>query len=319
MSRAGAVRRAVLLPLIVSVEALLLATAPLWLAVGSVLSLVFRSTRPVRTAALVLAYAAVELRLLRRVRSADPDWDRLMRDTVDTVYRTLRRVLDVWLNLEEGSVPRVSQERPVIVLARHCGPGDSLFIAWLIEVHYGLRLHLVLKSLLRLEPTLDLAADHLPLCFIAHRGRRARDDIAALAGGLTGGDALLLFPEGGNFSWPRWRARIAALVATGAIGAPRRARARTHTLPPRHGGAVAALSAAPEADVMLLTHSGFTADGRDRPWWKLPVGRPMVVRTSLVPAQDVPREPEAAGAWLEAAWAEVDQWVARHDSTGSTE
>ncbi|MCA1835173.1 MAG: hypothetical protein LC721_02045 [Actinobacteria bacterium] len=57
------------------------------------------------------------------------------------------------------------------------------------------------------------------------------------------GDALLLFPEGANFTWPRWRRAVLALSASGAHVAARRARRRTYTLPPHRGGATAALMA----------------------------------------------------------------------------
>lgn len=311
-----ALRRTVLLPVIVLVEVLILVTAPLSVGLAGLAGLVVRSDRPVRTALLVLAYAAIELRVLCRMLGSDPGWDSLMRDVADTAYRVLRRVLAVRVELEAGSVPPDGfTGGPVIVLARHCGPGDSLLIAWLIEAHYQLRLHLVLKSLLRLEPALDIAGDHLPLCFVGRRGRRARDRVGALADSLADGDALLLFPEGGNFSWQRWRRAVSSLSAAGAYRAARRARSRTHTLPPRGGGATAALQGAPDADVLLLTHNGFHDDGRARPWWEVPVRRRMIVRTRLVPAADVPRDPDEVSAWLDRVWSDVDRWVAEHDAS----
>jgi 1-acyl-sn-glycerol-3-phosphate acyltransferase len=309
------VRRAFTVPIVVGFEILLLLLSPLLLAVGALVTLGARSTRPVRTVALVLAYAAIELSTLRRIlRDDEPDWNQLLRDVVGMAYTALRRVLDVRVELEDGSATpaRLATGNPVIVLARHCGPGDSLFIAWLLVVHYGLRLSIVLKSALRAEPMLDLAGDHLPLCFIAHSGKRARDQVEEFAASLSAGDALLLFPEGGNFSWPRWRRAVSSLVASGAFRAARRAQSRTHTLPPRRGGAVAALSGSPHADVLLLAHNGFTADGRDRPWWRLPVHRPMMVRTTFVPAASVPRDSDALTTWLDTAWARVDSWVESH-------
>jgi 1-acyl-sn-glycerol-3-phosphate acyltransferase len=314
-SRGTRVRRALTVPTVVVVEVLLLLTAPLSLAVATLVGFGVRSSRPLRTVALVIAYAGIELVTLRRIlRAEETDWDDLLRDVAQSAYTALRRILDVRVELEAGSATpeEMRTGNPVIVLARHCGPGDSLFIAWLLVVHYGLRLSIVLKSLLRAEPMLDLAGDHLPLCFIAHRGRRARDQVEGFAASLSPGDALLLFPEGGNFSWQRWRRAVSSLAAAGAFGAARRARSRTHTLPPRRGGAVAALTGSPNADVLLLAHNGFTADGRDRPWWRLPMHRPMMVRTTLVPSATVPRDSDALTAWLEARWAQVDKWVESH-------
>jgi 1-acyl-sn-glycerol-3-phosphate acyltransferase len=307
-------RRAITIPLVAMVEILLLAVSPVAVLIAAVVSVATGSTRPIRSVALVAAYAAVELSLLPRVLRADQDWDEFLRDVAGRAYTILRTVLDVRVELEDGSATpaQVATGNPLIVLARHCGPGDSLFIAWLLAVHYRLRLGVVLKSALRWEPVVDLAGDHLPLCFVHSHEHGARHRVAEVAAGMSAGDALLLFPEGGNFSWPRWRRAIASLAASGALRSARRARKRTHTLPPRRGGAGAALLGAPTADVLLLTHSGFAADGRDRPWWRLPVHRTLLVRTTVVAAAAVPRDEETLTAWLEATWSQVDTWVATH-------
>ena len=301
-------RRIVTVPVAVAVHALLLSATPLLLLVSVAVALATRSSRPVRSVLLVLTYAVVELRTLTRVLRGPLDWDRLLRDVLGAAYAALQSILDVPLILADGSAtPEQVRADPVVVLARHCGPGDSLFIAWLLTVHYGLRPHIVLKSVLRVEPLIDLAGDHLPLCFVS--GHRTRDRIGRIAAGMTGGDALLLFPEGGNFSWTRWRRAISELLARGARTAARIALRHTHTLPPHHGGTFAALAAAPTANALLLAHAGFTADGRDRPWWQLPVHWPFIVRTQLVPAADVPRTEQELSAWLDEAWANVDAWV----------
>lgn len=306
-----------MVPVVALLDVVVLLLSPVAAVVALVVSAVARSTRPVRSVALVAAYAAVEFSLLPRVLRAGQDWDALVRDVLARSYAILRSVLDVRVVLEPGSATReqVAGGRPLIVLARHCGPGDSLFVAWLLSVHYRLRLGVVLKSALRWEPVVDLAADHLPLCFVDRHRAPTRRRITEVAAMLSAGDALLLFPEGGNFSWPRWRRAIRSLVAKGAYRLARQARRRTHTLPPRTGGAAAALTGAPTADVLVLTHSGFAADGRDRPWWRLPVHRTLLVRTALVPSASVPRDEEAMAAWLVDTWSAVDTWVAGH-STG---
>jgi 1-acyl-sn-glycerol-3-phosphate acyltransferase len=308
-------RRALMIPLVLMVELLLLATSPLTLAVGAVASVLTGSSRPIRTVALVLAYAAIELRVFCRIARADEDtWQSLEHDVLAAAYRALRSILDVHVELEPGSVNTAelaARGRPLVVLARHCGPGDSLFIAWLLTVHYGLRLTIVLKSSLRLAPSVDLASAHLPFCFVGAGGHRARRRIAAQAASMSAGDAFLLFPEGGNFSWPRWRQALDKLVRSGDDLAARVLRGHTHTLPPHHGGTSAALTGARQADVLLLAHSGFAPDGRDRPWWRLPVHRTMLMRTTLVPAEDVPREPAGITTWLDGIWSDVDEWVAR--------
>jgi 1-acyl-sn-glycerol-3-phosphate acyltransferase len=306
-------RRAVTVPTVITLDVLLLVAAPVLLAAAAVLTPLARSTRPLRTVALVVAYAFIELSVLSRLLSGEElDWDDLLREVLAHGYRAMELVLDVRVVVEGGSaeVEQLQGSGGIVVLARHCGPGDSLFIAWLLAVRYRLRLRVVLTALLCLEPTVDLAGDHLPLCFIGHSRRRARGCVEDVARSMSAGDALLLFPEGGNFSWPRWRRSLSELSASGAYRRVRRARRNTYTLPPRLGGAMAALAGAPTADVLLLAHSGFAEDGRDRPLWRLPTHRDLLVRTELVPAAEVPRgDDEAMSAWLDRAWSQIDRWV----------
>lgn len=313
-----ALRRAVTVPAVITVEVLILICTPLLLLAAALVAVGTRSTRPVRSAALIVAYARIELSTLRLLlRRDEHDWHAALRDVLVSAYAAVQAILDVRLVLEDGSATReqLSTSDGLVVLARHCGPGDSLFIAWLLVVHYQLRLHVVLKSALRLEPTLDMAGDHLPLCFVGHpgrRGRRARRCIHDVAAAMSAGDALLLFPEGANFSWPRWRRAVLALSAAGADSAARRARGRTYTLPPHRGGAAAALIGSPTSDVLLLAHNGLAPDGRSRPWWRLPVHHRLIVRTVLAPAATVPRDRETLASWLDDAWSQIDGWVRSH-------
>jgi 1-acyl-sn-glycerol-3-phosphate acyltransferase len=307
-------RRAVTLPLAVLVELGIVLTSPLTVALGAIVSLLTRSSRPIRSVALVVAFAWVEVTTLPQVRGGVEDWDELVRTVLDRSYRAMQRTLGIAVRLEDGSPTRedLLPGNGLIVLARHCGPGDSLLIAWLLAVRYRLTMRVVLKELLRLDPILDLAGDHLPLCFVRPGGKRALRGIEELAGGLGPSECLLLFPEGGNFSWERWQAAITSLTKRGDHSRARQARRQTHTLPARPGGALAALKAAPDADVLLLAHSGLSDDGRARPWWRVPVRRDLVIRTVLIPAAAVPREDAAARAFLDNAWSQVDTWVEGH-------
>jgi 1-acyl-sn-glycerol-3-phosphate acyltransferase len=301
-------------PLVVLVELAILATAPLTVLVAAAVSALTRSSRPVRTVAVTVRFAAVELMTLLTIRRGVEDWNQLMRDVLSQGYQAMNRILDIDLSLEEGSASAadLSDSRGVIVLARHCGPGDTLFIAWLLCVHYGLTLRIVLKDAMRWEPTIDIAGSHLPMFFVRHGDGTALEGVRSLAAGLRAGECLLLFPEGGNFTWPRWQAAVKRLAAAGEHARARMARRQTHTLPARPGGAVAALGAAPDADVLLLAHSGLNGDGRDRPWWRAPVHAELVIRTVLIPAAAVPRDEDAAREFLDTAWSQVDTWVEGH-------
>jgi len=148
------------------------------------------------------------------------------------------------------------------------------------------------------------------LCFLG-RGDRARRQIRSLAESLVGGQAMLLFPEGANFSWPRWHHAIAQLRSTGGFRAARRALRQSHTLPPRSGGTAAAVAGAPSANVLVVAHNGFCADGRARPWWQLPIHRQLLIHTVVIPATRIP-PPDRLVPWLERTWTQVDTWVAAH-------
>jgi 1-acyl-sn-glycerol-3-phosphate acyltransferase len=305
-------RRLVTVPAAAALSVCLLAFTPLLLAGSTLVAVAARSTRPVRTVALAMAYAFLELRTLVKLGVGELNGDRLMKDFLAAAYLAARKLLDVEVVLDPSSASPedVPRDEPVIVLSRHCGPGDSVLVAWLLIFTYRLQVRIVLKAVLRYEPVLDAAGQRGWLCFLA-RGDRARHQIHDLAASLGGDQAPLLFPEGANFTWPRWYAAIAELRKTGHIRAAGRAFRRSYTLPPRAGGATAAVSGAPFANVLVLTHNGFCPDGRARPWSQLPMHRQLLVRTTLVPAAQLP-EPDQLSPWLERTWTTVDAWVGDH-------
>lgn len=307
-----AVRRAVTVPLIGTVMVVLVIFGPLVLGAAAVVGLLVRSSLPARTVGLLMAYASVELRVLAKRLGGNRDGDQLMREFLVFAYAAVRKILDVEVVLEAGSVrpDDLPRDEPVIVLSRHCGPGDSVLVAWLVAIEYQLQVRIVLKAALRCEPALDLVGDLGCLCFLG-RGDQARAQIRGVAESLVGGQAMLLFPEGANFSWPRWRDAVAQVRSTGGLQAARRAIRQSHTLPARSGGAAAAVEGAPRATVVVLAHNGFCADGRARPWWQLPIHRQLLVHTVAVPAVDLPPASQL-GPWLEETWTQVDRWVRTH-------
>jgi 1-acyl-sn-glycerol-3-phosphate acyltransferase len=305
-------RRMITVPVGTTLLVALLVAGPVLLAAAAALGLATRTSRPARTVALLMAYAVIELRALVRVLRGERDGDQLVQDVLTAAYSAVRRILDVEVVLDSaspmpGAIPR---NEPVIVLSRHCGPGDSLLVAWLLAVEYRLQLRVVLKAVLQCEPALDLAGELGCLIFLG-RGDRARRQIRSAAESLVGGQAMLLFPEGANFSWPRWHAAIAQLRSSGGFGAAKRALRQSHTLPARTGGAAAAVEGAPSANVLVLAHNGFCADGRARPWWRLPVHRQLLIRTVVIPATRIPSS-DQLGPWLDRTWTQVDSWVATH-------
>ena len=309
------VRRTVTLPLVVALEVLLLVCAPVELFVAAAISLATWSDAPVRRTAFVLAYARTELWALARLQALTSAgapraaYDELIAGFLTRLAGAANRVLDVRLVLGEGcaSVAEVASAGPLVVACRHAGPGDSFLLAQLLACHYGRRLRVVAKQSLRLEPGIDLVADHVPLAFVHRRGGAA-EAITEMAAGLEPDAAVLLFPEGGNFSRRRRRSRIRVLRRRGDARAALARRLR-HTLPPHATGVSLALRARADMGVAVVAHTGFTVRGDERRLWQLPVHQDIRVHLSVTPALDRPVDQEGIARWLDDRWLELDEWV----------
>jgi len=219
-----------------------------------------------------------------------------------------------WTPLDDG-LP--GSTNAMVVLSRHAGPGDSvLLVHTLMDRDHLRRPRIVLKDLLRLDPLLDVYLGRLPAVFVdsdpsAGAGAAVADGIGRLAAGMGEEDALLVFPEGGNFTPARRRRIIDRLRGKGLEQRARAAESLQHLLPPRPAGVVAALQAAPHADVVLVAHTGLEhlVSLRDL-WRELPMDKVLHLRWWFVPAAEVPREREAATAWLNEWWGRIDGWLA---------
>jgi 1-acyl-sn-glycerol-3-phosphate acyltransferase len=118
---------------------------------------------------------------------------------------------------------------------------------------------IVLKDVLQLDPLLDVYLNRLPNHFVTAdpvAGRNSAGAIAELARGLREEDALLIFPEGANFTPKRRFRAIQRLRDRGLTRAVRRAEAMRHVLRLRPAGVTAALRAAPHADIVFVAHTG---------------------------------------------------------------
>ena len=215
-----------------------------------------------------------------------------------------------WSPLDDG-VP--GSTNAMLVLSRHAGPGDSLLLVHtLLDRDHLRRPRIVLKDLLRLDPLVDVYLTRLPSGFLAPGGG-AEQQVAALAAELGAEDALLIFPEGGNTSPGRRRSSVLRLRDKGLHRAADAAERMRHLLPPRPGGVLAALQAAPHADVVLVAHAGLDhLSGLRELWSGLPMDGEVLLRWDFVPAEQVPREEQALVDWLYAQWQQMDDWVAAH-------
>ncbi|TGN63175.1 1-acyl-sn-glycerol-3-phosphate acyltransferase [Nocardioides eburneiflavus] len=326
-----AFRRVVVAPAVVALTALMWLTLPGWLLVAAALSPVLPGRwRALRVLWLVLLYATLETLLLAvllglwlasgfgwRIRSpyfAGIHYD-LVQGTLIVFFREARRVLALRIRTD-GPHPSRTPDGPVIVMCRHAGPGDSFMLMYALLHWYHREPRVVLKNTLAWDPAIDVILNRVPARFISPNPAAGEDleaQIASLATGLDANDAFVIFPEGGNFTPARRDRAIARLRKLGLERMAVRAEEMVHVLAPRPGGVLAALEAAPEADVLMVAHTGLdhllTVGDL---WRELPMDKQITMRWWQVARQDIPADREERIDWLYGWWERIDAWVEEH-------
>src|SRR5215467_5152859 len=243
----------------------------------------------------------------------------VMRWFLDRVYTAATRAFGLRVEVTEPELTESELAsrltRPVIVLSRHAGPGDSFLLVRQLLSVYGRRPRVVMKASLQLDPGLDVVANRLPNVFIsrAKTGERVFvEQIARLAKGLDDAGALVIFPEGGNWTPNRWDRAIQRLERLGRRDLAARARQMPNLLAPRSGGAFTAIEACPRADVIFVAHAGLDRLVTVSDVWKnLQVNQTIRAKWWRVPGDQVPRglDHEAQLRWLYDWWKVIDDWI----------
>jgi 1-acyl-sn-glycerol-3-phosphate acyltransferase len=344
-------RRCVIAPAMILLAFALWVLLPLWLIVLAALVPILPGRwRLLRILWVVVVWVTAESVLLvvlfgwwlasglgRRIRT--PYWEGVHYDLVQglmyVVFHEARRVLRLRIEVEGGPVgptespattapndearQRASRVlypgRPLIVACRHAGPGDSFTLIHALMDWYHREPRVVLKDTLAWDPSVDVVMNRIPARFVSPRkgGRDFEIQIADLARGLDQNDAFVIFPEGGNFTPERRQRGIDRLRKLGLERMARRAEQMTHVLAPRPGGLLAALGAAPEADVVLVAHTGLDHMLTVGDIWReLPMDKVIVMRWWLVPRDQIPMGREAQIEWLFGWWERIDAWISEH-------
>jgi 1-acyl-sn-glycerol-3-phosphate acyltransferase len=229
------------------------------------------------------------------------------------LIRAATRMCGLRIELEDPPAARLGA---ILVFPRHAGPGDSILIANTLMNGYQRHPRIVMKDTLQWSPTIDIVGNRLQACFIRPADRDASRFIArigALAGDLGPRDAVVLFPEGGNFTLRRRTSYIEKLRETGHGEYAERAEQMQHLLAPRPGGALAAIANAPQADVVFVAHTGLEyLSSLPDLWRSVPLGEPIVARYWRVAPADVPDGREQQIDWLYKWWSTIDTWIEAH-------
>jgi 1-acyl-sn-glycerol-3-phosphate acyltransferase len=322
------VRRFVLAPAVIGLTVLLWVTLPLWLIVAAALAPVVPGRwRVLRVLWMVVVYLTAECVMLavmfglwlaagfgRRLRT--PYFEGIHYDLVQgllwLLFAEARRVLALRIETD-GPSPDAYPGKPLIVACRHAGPGDSFTLVHALMDWYDREPRVVLKDTMAWDPMIDVLLNRIPARFISPSGKPGVDfeaQIADLASDLDENDAFVIFPEGGNFTPDRRRRGIERLRKLGLERMARRAEQMTHVLAPKPGGLLAALSAAPEADVVLVAHTGLDHLMSVRDVWReLPMDKVLVMRWWQVSREDIPADRDGQIEWLFAWWERIDDWI----------
>jgi 1-acyl-sn-glycerol-3-phosphate acyltransferase len=338
-------RRLVLAPLVIIIAVAFLVLSPFLALLALVFGLVARSRaghmRSLRLVGFVLVWFVAETAALfmlaglwvvsgfggrLRTGSYQDRHYRVMRWFLDVLYNGAAKTYGLRVEVDEPeltpeeSLARLSQ--PVIVLCRHAGPGDSLLLVHQLLSVYQRRPRVVMKATLQLDPSVDILGNRLPNVFIKRRQTGEHiftNQIERLARGLDQNGALVIFPEGGNWTPRRWRRGIGRLEHQGRSDLAARARDMPNLLPPRPGGTLAAVSACPDADVIFVAHAGLdNVITIGDIWGKFPIDQVIRARWWRVPVDQVPRaaDHEAQVQWLYGWWERIDSWISQNRPGG---
>lgn len=325
------VRRLVLAPAVIALTVFLWVSAPLWL-LGTAVASAFVPgwLRPVRLAWVLVLHLTLESLILVELFGLwiasgfglllrRPFFERIHYDIVQAYlvvfFREARRVLRLKIETV-GPTPDAFPGHPLLVCCRHAGPGDSFTLMYALMHWYHREPRVVLKDTLAWEPALGILLHRLPSRFIRSDPRPGHDvesEIASMAHGLDENDAFVIFPEGGNFTPARRQRGIDRLRRLGLEAMAQRAEELRHVLAPRPGGLIAALEAAPEADVLMVAHTGLDHVLTVRDIWReLPMDKQITMAWWRVPRAEIPLDRAGQIEWLFGWWDRIDDWIEEH-------
>lgn len=318
------IARRILLPVLIGLQVLVAALAVLAMVVGVLGGAIDRRWRIARIGLMAAAYVGVEwsallallgvwVRIPLRSREwADEANVRVLRWALDRTLVVARWVLGFRIEINDPPESRpLSEPGPVLVLARHGGIGDSIALVWLLTSRYGRRPRVALKEALAWDPFADIVLNRLGACFLPAQPRRRKsgsDLVGDLATGLRPKEALLLFPEGGNWTPGRWTRAIRRLRSEHGPDLARKAALMEHVLPPRWGGVSACLDARPDVPVVVFAHTGLDKITSTRQLWRALPFRP-AMEVAWWPSLPPPHSHSERAGWLVREWAFIDEWI----------
>jgi 1-acyl-sn-glycerol-3-phosphate acyltransferase len=229
----------------------------------------------------------------------------LQRWSLRTLQRRARQLLDVRLVVDGGEA---LEPGPVIVLSRHVHAADAALPSYLYLVERRWHVRGLMTAELLADPGFDLIYQRTGHVFIDRfHPTAARARIRQLAARLDVRTALVIFPEGRLYR-SELRARCLARLAQKQPQRAHQLAGLRYLLPPRPHGVLQLLEAAPDADVIVIAHTGL----ENIPSLKhllrrgLPPSISVRVNIRRIPRRQIPTDPDAQIRWLDETWNQLD-------------
>ena len=201
---------------------------------------------------------------------------------------------------------------PEIVMMRHASIIDNMLPDTIVSRNHGIGLRYVIKRELQMIPTIDIGGRWVPTNFVRRASGDAEGEIKRLlllTENLHEGEGILIYPEGTRFT-PAKLARAKEIVRERQPELAPLAERLQHLLPPRLGGPLALVEAAPDVDVVFCGHVGF--DGFQHVsdiWAGELVGSVIGIKFWRVAAAEIPTDESRRAEWLFREWLRMDEWI----------
>jgi 1-acyl-sn-glycerol-3-phosphate acyltransferase len=318
-------RRLITVPGYVLAWLLWLGAAPIWLPLAFVVDVVRRNRGvALRSATFVSVYLTCEI-LGMAASGILWAWKGIFRVDAErwidihfrleawwgsTLFRAVVRLFGLRIEVEgDADLAR----GPYLLLVRHASSGDTLLASALVSKPHGVRLRYVLKRELLWDPCLDIVGHRVPNVFVDRFSDDSVGEVGRmqeLARDLGPRDGILIYPEGTRFSEAKRRRALDRFHENGDAKMVEYARSLARVLPPRPGGTLGLLEAAPAADVVFCAHTGFEGAASLAEIWKgALMDQTIRVQFCRIPRDEIPAGRDARIAWVFEEWQRVDAWI----------
>ena len=212
----------------------------------------------------------------------------------------------------------VAAKGPILVCSRHASVVDTLLPAAILGMRHRMFMRIVKKYELLYDVCVDIVSHRLHRAFVKRGGKgQLMTQLAAIrsmTAGMDHDDAAVIFPEGTRFT-ARKKQRVVAALERRQPAMAIRARQLKHLLPVRTAGTFAVLDAQPNLDVVFMAHTGLEGASRLEHFVNgVLYRRTLRVKFWRVSAGDIPNDEQQRTDWLCNQWQRMDDWIDRNRS-----